>query len=275
MPEPALVKSPEIEAPEDVARAPVAIAADLKKVSVSFGALQALKEISLSVREGEFLTILGPSGCGKSTLLRVVSDLVPASQGEVLIFGKQTEQARLAREFSFVFQDATLLPWRTAIENVRLPLEMGVKRGLSASDSGLSPEELLELVGLKGRENALPHELSGGMRQRVAIARALICKPRLLLMDEPFGALDEITRDRLNEQILQIWKETKTTILFVTHSIPEAAFLGQRVLMLKAHPGRIHEIVDVDLPYPRRLKMRETAEFIEIASRLRSLLEAC
>lgn len=260
---------------QEVAAQAPAVAASLEQVSVSFGSLQALKDVSLSVAEGEFLTILGPSGCGKSTLLRVVSDLVPASSGEVLIFGKETEQARLAREFSFVFQDATLLPWRTAIENVRLPLEMGVKRGAPAPDSGLSPEELLELVGLKGRENALPHELSGGMRQRVAIARALICKPRLLLMDEPFGALDEITRDRLNEQILQIWQETKTTILFVTHSIPEAAFLGQRVLMLKAHPGRIHEVVDVDLPYPRRLKMRETAEFIAIASRLRSLLEAC
>lgn len=275
MPKPAMLNPLKVEPLEDAARKPEAIAANLEKVSVSFGSLQALKDISLSVAEGEFLTILGPSGCGKSTLLRVVSDLVPASAGEVVIFGKQTEQARLAREFSFVFQDATLLPWRTALENVRLPLEMGRKQSAALPRSELSPEELLDLVGLKGRENALPHELSGGMRQRVAIARALVCKPRLLLMDEPFGALDEITRDRLNEQILQIWQETKTTILFVTHSIPEAAFLGQRVLMLAAHPGRIHEILDVDLPYPRRLKMRETPEFMAIASRLRSSLEAC
>ncbi|WP_282610380.1 ABC transporter ATP-binding protein [Pelagibius sp. Alg239-R121] len=275
MPEPAMLKPLAIQPLQVAATEARTVAADLEEVSVSFGALQALKDITLSVAEGEFLTILGPSGCGKSTLLRVVSDLVPASAGKVLIFGKETEQARLAREFSFVFQDATLLPWRTAIENVRLPLEMGLKQSSTVPKSDLSPEELLDLVGLKGRENALPHELSGGMRQRVAIARALVCKPRLLLMDEPFGALDEITRDRLNEQILQIWQETKTTILFVTHSIPEAAFLGQRVLMLAAHPGRIHDIVEVDLPFPRRLKMRETPEFMEIASRLRSLLEAC
>jgi NitT/TauT family transport system ATP-binding protein len=259
----------------DVAMERRAIAASLEGVSVTFGSLQALEDICLSVREREFLTILGPSGCGKSTLLRVVSDLVQPSAGEVLIFGKGTEQARLAREFSFVFQDSTLLPWRTAIENVRLPLEMGKQRGSAVRDGGPSPEVLLELVGLKGREKALPHELSGGMRQRVAIARALVCRPRLMLMDEPFGALDEITRDRLNEQILQVWQETGTTILFVTHSIPEAVFLGQRVLMLAAHPGRVHEIVNVDLPYPRRLKMRETPEFMAIASRLRSSLEAC
>lgn len=250
-------------------------AAALKEAWVQFGALTAIENLSLDIEDGAFWTILGPSGCGKSTLLRLITDLVPAAKGRVEIFGKTTEQARLARDFGFVFQDATLLPWRTAIENVRLPLEMGVKRGQELPVNDLSPEELLELVGLKGREDALPHELSGGMRQRVGIARALVCKPRLLLMDEPFGALDEMTRDRLNLQILKVWQETGVTILFVTHSIPEAVFLGQKVLMLAAHPGRVKEIVDIDLPYPREIPLRETPEFMTYARRLRLLLEDC
>ena len=180
--------------------------------------------------------MLGPSGCGKSTLLRAIADLVPASEGRLTVLGSTPEQARRDRDFAFVFQDATLLPWRTAIDNVRLPLEVG---GGARAQNYAKPEELLALVGLAGRENALPHELSGGMRQRVAIARALVCRPRVLLMDEPFGALDEITRDKLNEELLRIWQETGTTIVFVTHSIPEAAFLGQQVLVLASHPGRV------------------------------------
>ncbi|MEH6579819.1 MAG: ABC transporter ATP-binding protein [Amphritea sp.] len=252
-------------------------AVSLKNAAVEFGKLRVLDNIDLTIENGAFISILGPSGCGKSTLLRLVSDLVPAAEGEVSIFGSSTESARLAREFSFVFQDATLLPWRSAIDNVRLPLEIGAKhahkRPLAISDK--TPEQLLELVGLKGRESAMPHELSGGMRQRVAIARALVCKPRLLLMDEPFGALDEITRDHLNEQILKIWQETGTTILFVTHSIPEAIFLGQKILMLAAHPGRVREMVEVDLPYPRHLSMRDTHEFTDIAAKVRNLLESC
>ncbi len=249
----------------------------LNDACVRFRGLTALDKINLTVDEGAFITILGPSGCGKSTLLRLVSDLVPAAGGDVAIFGNSVEFARLKREFSFVFQDATLLPWRSAIDNVRLPLEIGSKYSHKRPKavSSKSPEELLELVGLKGRETALPHELSGGMRQRVAIARALICKPRLLLMDEPFGALDEITRDHLNEQILKVWKETGVTILFVTHSIPEAIFLGQKVLMLESQPGRVRELVDIDLPYPRELPMRETPEFNKISRYLRELLETC
>jgi len=251
------------------------VAASLSNAFVKFGAFTAIEDFTLDVDSGSFYTILGPSGCGKSTLLRLVSDLVPAASGEVVIFGKSTEEARLAREFAFVFQDAALLPWRTALQNVELPLEMGKKRGVKIPISDKSPVELLELVGLKGRENALPHELSGGMRQRVAIARALVCKPKLLLMDEPFGALDEMTRDHLNLQLLNIWHETGVTILFVTHSIPEAVFLGQKVLMLQSHPGRLREVVDIDLPYPREIKLRDTPEFTKYAAYLRELLETC
>lgn len=251
------------------------IAASLSGAGVRFGDFTALKDITLDIGAGEFWTILGPSGCGKSTMLRLVSDLVPPATGSVEILGKSTEAARLAREFAFVFQDATLLPWRSALKNVELPLEIGRKRGIAIPKGDRTPRELLELVGLGDRADALPSEMSGGMRQRVAIARALVCQPKLLLMDEPFGALDEMTRDRLNLQLLDIWRETGTTILFVTHSIPEAVFLGQKVLMLMAHPGRIKEVVDIDLPYPRAISLRETPEFNAYCSQLRRLLEEC
>jgi NitT/TauT family transport system ATP-binding protein len=251
------------------------IAASLSQASVKFGEFTALTDISLDIEAGDFWTILGPSGCGKSTMLRLVSDLVPPASGTVQILGKTTEAARLAREFAFVFQDATLLPWRSALKNVELPLEIGRKRGIDIPTGDRSPRELLELVGLKGREEALPHELSGGMRQRVAIARALVCQPKLLLMDEPFGALDEMTRDHLNLQLLDIWKETGTTILFVTHSIPEAIFLGQKVLMLKANPGRVKDVVEIDLPLPRKVALREAPEFNAYCGELRKLLEEC
>ncbi|WP_299859451.1 ABC transporter ATP-binding protein [uncultured Roseobacter sp.] len=251
------------------------MAASLNRASVKFGKFTALRDISLNIEAGDFWTILGPSGCGKSTMLRLVSDLVPPASGTVEILGKTTEAARLAREFAFVFQDATLLPWRSALKNVELPLEIGRKRGINIPTGERSPHELLELVGLKGREDALPHELSGGMRQRVAIARALVCQPKLLLMDEPFGALDEMTRDRLNLQLLDIWRETGTTILFVTHSIPEAIFLGQKVLMLKANPGRVKDVVEVDLAFPREIALRDTPQFNSYCASLRKLLEDC
>lgn len=251
------------------------IAASLSQASVKFGEFTALTDISLDIEAGDFWTILGPSGCGKSTMLRLVSDLVPPASGTVQILGKTTEAARLAREFAFVFQDATLLPWRSALKNVELPLEIGRKRGIDIPTGDRSPRELLELVGLKGREEALPHELSGGMRQRVAIARALVCQPKLLLMDEPFGALDEMTRDHLNLQLLDIWKETGITILFVTHSIPEAIFLGQKLLMLKANPGRVKDVVEIDLPLPRKVALREAPEFNAYCGQLRKLLEEC
>ncbi len=252
---------------------PVAIAA--RNATVRFGdgpdAVTALADISFDIAEGSLVTMLGPSGCGKSTLLRAIADLVPLSGGDISVLGRTPATARKERNFSFVFQDATLLPWRSAIDNVRLPLEVGGGGGGAHAEAG----ELLELVGLKGREKALPEQLSGGMRQRVAIARALVTRPRILLMDEPFGALDEITRDKLNEELLRIWRETGTTIVFVTHSIPEAVFLGQKVLMLAAHPGRVKEFVEVDLSYPRRLAVRDTLEFVQITAQLRRLLEEC
>ena len=236
-------------------------------------AVTALENISITVEQGSFLTLLGPSGCGKSTLLRVIADIIQPSAGEVSVLGTSPAEARRQRQIGFVFQDSALLPWRSALDNVRLPLEVGGRHALPAG--AMDPEALLALVGLAGWEKALPHELSGGMRQRVSIARALLGGPRLLLMDEPFGALDEITRDRLNEELLRIWQETGTTILFVTHSIYEAAFLGQSVLMLAARPGRVREIVPIDLPEPRRLAVRETEQFTAQASHLRAVLETC
>ena len=238
-----------------------AAAISVRGLSVRFdgdaGSITALDKVGFEVPEGGFVTMLGPSGCGKSTLLRAIADLVPIAEGGISVFGRAPEQARRARDFAFVFQDATLLPWRSAIHNVRLPLEVGRQSGVVEQHA--EPEALLALVGLDGRENALPHELSGGMRQRVSIARALVHRPRVLLMDEPFGALDEITRDKLNEELLRIWRETGTTIMFVTHSVPEAAFLGQKCLVLSAQPGRVRELVSIDFAEPRALAMRDHA----------------
>jgi NitT/TauT family transport system ATP-binding protein len=249
----------------------------LNGVSVRFMSelreVTALENINFSVPAGSFVTLLGPSGCGKSTLLRVVADIIAPSSGTVRVLGHAPTQARRQREIGFVFQDATLLPWRSAIDNVRLPLEVG--GAAQTRRTGRTPEELLALVGLSGWEQALPRELSGGMRQRVSIARALLGGPKILLMDEPFGALDEITRDRLNDELLGIWRETGTTILFVTHSIHEAAYLGQQVLMLAARPGRVREIISVDLPEPRQLAIRDTAAFGALTARLRAVLETC
>ncbi len=248
----------------------------LRDVTVRFtterGAVTALDRISMTVAQGGFLTLLGPSGCGKSTLLRVAADLIPPTSGDVEIMGTSASQARAARDIGFVFQDASLLAWRTALENVELPLEVG---GGAKRRGARSPRDLIALVGLSGREHAYPHELSGGMRQRVAIARALVNDPKLLLMDEPFGALDEITRDRLNVELLRVWENTGATILFVTHSIYEAAFLGQQVMLMAARPGRVREIVDVPLPTPRGVEQRETREFVELTSHLRRVLETC
>jgi NitT/TauT family transport system ATP-binding protein len=232
----------------------------------------ALAGVDLDVQRGEFLTLLGPSGCGKSTLLRAIADLVAPSAGDIRVLGDTATAARKRRDIGFVFQDPALLPWRSALANVALPLEVADGRKHAGK---ATPAELLALVGLSGWEHAYPHELSGGMRQRVAIARALVSDPKILLMDEPFGALDEITRDRLNEELRRVWRETGTTILFVTHSIYEAAFLGQRVLVLAANPGRVREIVPVALPDDRRLAIRETVEFAQLAGHLRRVLETC
>jgi len=252
------------------------VAVACEDVTVRFvnerGSVTALDKVSLSVRRGGFLTLLGPSGCGKSTLLRVIADLIPPTSGSLSVLGDRPVVARMNRDIGFVFQDAALLPWRTALENVMLPLEVG---GGARRAGARAPKELLAMVGLSGWEDAYPHELSGGMRQRVAIARALVSGPKLLLMDEPFGALDEITRDRLNEELLDVWASTGTTILFVTHSLYEAAFLAQQVLLLAARPGRVRERVEVALPSPRRLAVRETVEFVKLAGHLRRVLEGC
>ena len=248
----------------------------LQDVCVRFrsesGTVTAIQDISADIPEGNFASVIGPSGCGKSTLLRVVADLVAPTTGFVTVLGGNPAAARTRRLISFVFQDATLLPWRTALENVCLPLEVGPKR--TQRQLKRSPTELLGLVGLAGRENALPNELSGGMRQRVAIARALVCEPRVLLMDEPFGGLDEITRDSLNDELLKIWRETGITILFVTHSVPEATYLGQTVFVMATNPGRLREVVTVplDAATPRD---RDSGDFIRTTAHLRSILATC
>ena len=214
-------------------------------------------------------------------MLRVVADLIAPQSGTVRVFGAPPEAARLRRDIGFVFQDPALLPWRSALANVELPLQVAVSRARRASTDSralrarATPRELLELVGLKGSEMAYPHELSGGMRQRVAIARALASDPKILLMDEPFGALDEITRDRLNEELRRVWRELGLTVLFVTHSIHEAAYLGQRVLMMAANPGRVRAIVPVPLPLERTLATRDSAPFVALTAELRRLLETC
>ena len=268
-----------------VAHSSLPVAADsslavrCRDVSVRFftdrRSVTALKGVDLDVAAGEFMSLLGPSGCGKSTFLRVVADLISPTTGLVQVLGVTPDAARLRRDIGFVFQDAALLPWRTALQNVELPLEVARGRTLSNKAARATPRELLALVGLAGSENAYPHELSGGMRQRVSSARALVTDPRILLMDEPFGALDEITRDRLNEELLRVWRELGMTVLFVTHSIYEAAFLAQRVLMLAANPGRVQEIVPVHLPADRTLAIRETPEFVHLTAKLRRVLEVC
>ncbi len=249
-------------------------AVDCRGVSVRFvnerRTVTALDDVSFEVQPGGFTSLLGPSGCGKSTLLRVVADLIPPSEGRMTVLGSSPEEARRSRALGFVFQDAALLPWRTALQNVELPLEVGGRRSLGPGEA--TPRELLALVGLSGWENSYPHELSGGMRQRVSIARALLGGPRLLLMDEPFGALDELTRDRLNAELRRIWAETGTTILFVTHSVYEAVFLAEQVLVLSPNPGRVAALETIALPKDRDLAIRDTAEFVAIAARLRSFL---
>lgn len=232
-----------------------------------------LRDFELEVPEGEFLTIIGPSGCGKSTFLRAVADLLPPLGGSLGVLGGSAAEARKRRDVSFVFQDSTLLPWRTALQNVTLPYDVGKVPHRADVSSAM---DLLALMGLKGMEGRYPAQLSGGQRQRVAIARALISRPRILLMDEPFGALDEITRDRLNDELLKLWRQTGTTILFVTHSIMEAAYLGQRVMVLAANPGRIHAVHDMrSLKADDGAVRREEPRLVEAMAILRRELERC
>ncbi len=224
-------------------------------------AVQALAGFSLMVREQEFVSLIGPSGCGKSTLLRVVSDLIQPTEGTVEVNGRKPAEARLARDVGFVFQDAALLEWRRILENVSLPLELAQ---MSRKEREERSRELIELVGLRGFEAAWPRQLSGGMRQRAAIARALATKPRVLLMDEPFGALDQITRDRMNMELVGISEATRATVLFVTHSIREAVLLSDRVVVMSPRPGRIVSVIDVELPRPRSLATREDPRYMDL-----------
>jgi NitT/TauT family transport system ATP-binding protein len=236
--------------------------------STSSGPFRALESVSLAVQPGEFVSLLGPSGCGKSTLLRLVSDILTPTEGTISVAGEAPATARRRRAFGFVFQDATLLAWRDAEQNVLLPLEIAAD-GRNARERA---KNLLELVGLARFGGSYPWQLSGGMRQRVAIARALITEPKILLMDEPFGALDEITREYMNLELLRIWEATGTTILFVTHSSPEAVFLSDRVVVMGTSPGRVKLDLRVELPRPRDPAMKETVEFARHTAALRRAL---
>ncbi len=229
--------------------------------------LHVLSDVSFSVLPEEFVCILGPSGSGKSTMLRVLAGLLPPTLGEVVYQGHGLEEPR--REIGFVFQKANLMPWRTVLENITLPLEL---QNIPSSRAEQQAQELVNLVGLDGFEDTLPRDLSGGMEQRVAIARSLIYDPRILLLDEPFGALDALTRERMGSELLRIWQARRKTVLMVTHAIPEAVFLADRVLVLSPRPGTICLDMKVDLPRPREEGMRYTAEFGEIAKRLRSAI---
>ena len=252
------------------------VVVELRGVGKVFGArgqgastVAALSGIDLSVRRGEFVSLIGPSGCGKSTLLRIVGDLIGASEGTVMVNGKSASAARLAREYGMVFQAPVLFDWRTVQGNVELPLEIS---GLPREARAAKAREMLALVELGDFGGHHPWQLSGGMQQRAAIARALALDPAILLMDEPFGALDEMTRERMNLELLRIWERTATTVLFVTHSIPEAVFLSTRVVVMSARPGRITRVVDIDLPRHREVETREMERYFELVTEVRESL---
>ena len=231
----------------------------------------ALSNVNLTINKGDFVSFIGPSGCGKTTLMRVVADLEHPTSGTALVNGGTPEQARLDRAYGYVFQAPTLYPWRSVERNVMLPLEI---MGLPKADQRERARAALELVGLTGFERKYPWQLSGGMQQRVSIARALSFDPDLLLMDEPFGALDEITRDRLNDELLSLWKKTNKTVIFVTHSISEAVYLSTKIVIMSARPGRIIDIIDSPLPRDRSAETRDTQAFLDVAHRVRQGLLA-
>jgi NitT/TauT family transport system ATP-binding protein len=245
----------------------------IRRLSKVFGkgGVTALQGIDLDVARGEFVSLIGPSGCGKSTLLRIVGDIVEPTGGDVTVNGKSARRARLDRDYGIVFQAPVLYDWRTVAKNIALPLEM---LGWDRARRGERVREMLELVELTGFERYHPWQLSGGMQQRVSIARALSFSPALLLMDEPFGALDEMTRERLNMELLQIWAGTGSTVIFVTHSISEAVFLSTRVVVMSPRPGRVAGVVPVDLRQPRTAATREEPRFFELVTEVRELLHA-
>jgi len=246
---------------------------DARDLSLTFttadGPVYALQGINLTVNDGDFVSFIGPSGCGKTTLLRVIADLEQATSGTISVNGMSPAQARMARAYGYVFQAPALYPWRTVEKNVGLPLEI-----MGTEDAASRVKRNLELVNLGGFEKKFPWQLSGGMQQRVSIARALAVEPKLLLMDEPFGALDEIVRDKLNQQLLELWAATKKTVVFVTHSIPEAVFLSSKIVVMSPRPGRIIDVIETNLPANRTLDIRETPEFLKIAHRVREGLKA-
>jgi NitT/TauT family transport system ATP-binding protein len=252
------------------ATAPAALAVEARRLSLVFetsdGNVEALSNVDLQIEVGDFVSFIGPSGCGKTTLLRIIADLERPTDGTVLVNGVTPEQARLKRHYGYIFQAPALYPWRTIERNVMLPLEV---MGFGREERRARAAHYLRLVNLSGFERKFPWQLSGGMQQRVSIARALSFDPALLLMDEPFGALDEIVRDHLNEQLLRLWEETGKTVVFVTHSIPEAVFLSTRIVVMSPRPGRIIDVISCNLPRDRRLEIRETPEFLKIARRVR------
>src|SRR5271155_183773 len=254
---------------------PEALAVSARGVSLVFqtgdGEVQALAGGDLDIAQYVFVSFIGPSGCGKTTLMRVIADLERPTAGTILVNGVTPEKARLERHYGYVFQAPALYPWRTIERNVALPLEI---MGLNAAERRARVERYLGLVNLAGFERKYPWQLSGGMQQRASIARALSFEPALLLMDEPFGALDEIVRDHLNEQLLRLWNQTRKTVVFVTHSIPEAVFLSTKIVVMSPRPGRIIDIITCDFPRDRTLEFRETPEFIKIAQRVRSGLRS-
>ena len=235
------------------------------------GPVHALKDVSLSIGKGEFVSFIGPSGCGKTTFLRVIADLEQPTAGTVTVNGMSPAEARKSRAYGYVFQAAGLYPWRTIGGNIRLPLEI---MGYSKADQAERVKRTLNMVDLAGFENKFPWQLSGGMQQRASIARALAFDADILLMDEPFGALDEIVRDHLNEQLLALWARTEKTIGFVTHSIPEAVYLSTKIVVMSPRPGRITDVIDSPLPKDRPLDIRDSREFIEVAHRVRDGLRA-
>jgi NitT/TauT family transport system ATP-binding protein len=231
--------------------------------------VHALQDIDLDIHEGEFVSLIGPSGCGKTTLVRVIADLEQISAGQVLVNGVTPHEARLARAYGYVFQAPALFPWRTVLANVTLPLQI---QGRTKADAKTIAMAHLERVGLTGFEGKYPWQLSGGMQQRVSIARALSFEPKILMMDEPFGALDEITRDRLNEQLQQLWQRERRTVIFVTHSIAEAVYLSTKIIVMSPRPGRIVKVIDSTLPDERHLGLRDTPTFMALAHEVREAL---
>ena len=235
------------------------------------GPVQALRNVSLEVEKGDFVSFIGPSGCGKTTLLRAIAALEIPTKGNLTVNGKSPDSARIDREYGYVFQAAGLYPWRTVEGNIKLPLEI---MGYSKAEIKERIQKVIELVELKGFEKKFPWQLSGGMQQRASIARALAFDANILLMDEPFGALDEIVRDRLNSELLDLWRQTKKTICFVTHSIPEAVFLSTKIVVMSPRPGRITDTIQSTLPSKRDLNIRDSQEFIKIAQRVREGLKS-